>query len=717
MVSLRHIAIAIYLLISFSNVSAQERATLSSNFKELLICNKSYFIEDKNNVLTISDVLKRHDFKPVGKDIANFQESKSTFWIKFTVRNEADDSKYLLEVMQPLLDEANFFYPDSTGSYQEIMAGLRYPFNQRKYKQTANFVFDLNLKPGDENTYYLQIRSSEQVLAPIHIISSDAYFTNVGNRNIWFGIYAGIILVMFLYNVFVYISTRDKSYIFYVLHTLFVGITQATLTGYTYKFIWSGSPWFANYSVFLFTCLVSIVGVQFLIEFLLVKSRAPKLFWVLKIFQGIYLIYLMTSLAGYYSATFSAILPTQSMVAIVIMITAVHIYKKGYVEAKFYLIGWSSLMIAIVIYVVKDVGLIPYNNLTAYSLLIGSAVEVTLLSFALADKINIYKRDKEKSQAEAIAALKENERIVREQNVILEAKVDERTHELKEANEGIRKAMKELQDAQSQLVESEKMASLGQLTAGVAHEINNPINFVSSNVKPLNRDVKMLLETVDVLESIVFENAPPEEKKRKIFEYKSEIEYDYLKEEIDQLLKGIGEGASRTAEIVKGLRIFSRLDEDALKKADINEGLESTLIITNNLLNNVIKVQKTYGNLPLVDCYPGKLNQVFLNIISNAIYAIKKKFEHNEGGILTITTTYDERKVYISIADNGIGMDESVKKRIFEPFYTTKEVGEGTGLGLSIVFNTINKHNGQIKVNTELGKGTEFIIELPILQK
>ena len=314
-------------------------------------------------------------------------------------------------------------------------------------------------------------------------------------------------------------------------------------------------------------------------------------------------------------------------------------------------------------------------------------------------------------------ALQENERIIREQNVILEGKVEERTYELKLSNDDLSKAMKELKEAESQLVESEKMASLGQLTAGIAHEINNPINFVTSNVKPLNRDVRILLEAVDTLGKMALEELPVVEKQKKIQAYKDELDFDYLKEEIDQLLGGIGEGAARTAEIVKGLRIFSRLDEDDLKKANINEGLESTLVISNNLLNNLIKVEKNYSGLPLIECYPGKLNQVFLNIISNAIYAIKKRFGDTEGGVLSISTSFDETNLFIKIADNGTGMDENTRKKLFEPFFTTKDVGEGTGLGLSIAYNTIIKHNGQIEVNSELGKGTEFILILPLIQK
>jgi hypothetical protein len=338
----------------------------------------------------------------------------------------------------------------------------------------------------------------------------------------------------------------------------------------------------------------------------------------------------------------------------------------------------------------------------------GTAFEVTLLSLALADRINIFKAEKERSQEETVKALQENERIIREQNVMLEQKVEERTHELNES-------LDDLKQTQSQLVESEKMASLGQLTAGIAHEINNPINFVTSNVNPLKRDVEMILEAMAKIEEISLSDAPTAEKKRQIEEYKEELDFDYLTLEVRHLIKGIYEGASRTAEIVKGLKIFSRLDEDDLKRTNINEGLESTMVIANNLLNNRIKVTKEYSELPLVECYAGKLNQVFLNIISNAIYAIDKQFGTEEGGEIKISTQSDDENIYIKIKDNGVGMSEPTIKKIFEPFFTTKEVGEGTGLGMSIAYNTIKKHNGNITVNSEPGKGTEFILQIPIV--
>jgi signal transduction histidine kinase len=697
--------------LAFSN----DKVTIDSTLESKVIGKEVFYLEDAAGKLAFKDVRNATNFTQLKKDVANFQESKSTFWLKFTISNKNNSNKNYIEVVQPLLDVVDFYYPDSNKNYKVVTAGLRFPFHQRKYDESANFLFDLDLKPGEQKTFFLKIKGQEQILVPIQVVSQHSLDTVLTSRTLWFGVYCGIILVMVLYNIFIFLSIRDKSYLYYVLHTLFVGLTQASLLGFTYKYFWPDSPWFGNYSNFLFTCLVSIVGVQFLIEFMRLKSQSKKIFIALKLFQLVYVIYLFTALLGYSTFTYGAILPTQSIIAVFILVTSIHLYRQGFEEAKYYLIGWSSLMLGIIIYVAKDFGLLPYNNLTAYSLLYGSVGEVTLLSFALADKINIYKSDKEKSQEEALRALSENERIIREQNVMLENKVNERTQELRIVNNDLNKVLKDLKDAEGQLVESEKMAALGQLTAGIAHEINNPINFVTSNVAPLQRDIDILLDVIKDIEEFGLSEASLDEKKKKIEEYKEEVDFDYIKTEIAHLLKGINEGAFRTAEIVKGLRIFSRVDENDLKKADINDGLDSTLILVNNLLANRIELVKDYSDIPQIECFPGKLNQVFLNIISNAIHAINKQHGDKGTGVLKINTTRSDKSILVKVQDNGTGMDENTKKKIFEPFFTTKDVGEGTGLGMSIAYNIIKKHNGQIHVNSTPGVGTDFTLELPII--
>ncbi|MEJ2054814.1 MAG: ATP-binding protein [Calditrichaceae bacterium] len=271
----------------------------------------------------------------------------------------------------------------------------------------------------------------------------------------------------------------------------------------------------------------------------------------------------------------------------------------------------------------------------------------------------------------------------------------------------LRKTMEKLKSTQAQLINSEKMASLGQLTAGIAHEINNPINYISAGINPLKRDMAEINELFNRYRKIS-QNGYDENLLNDARQYSDEIESDYLFEEIQSLLHGIEEGATRTTEIIMGLRNFSRMDEDAMKTANINDGIDSTLMLLKNKLKNKVKIIKDYGQIQPIDCYPGKLNQVFMNIINNAADAIKDK------GTITIRTWSESGSVLVSIKDNGIGMPDKVRKKIFEPFFTTKDVGQGTGLGLSISFGIIEQHNGSISVKSAAGKGSEFIIRLPI---
>jgi len=299
---------------------------------------------------------------------------------------------------------------------------------------------------------------------------------------------------------------------------------------------------------------------------------------------------------------------------------------------------------------------------------------------------------------------------LKETNEQLEIKsisLEKQKRETDQKNVELNTTMNQLKSTQSQLIDAEKMASLGQLTAGIAHEINNPINFVYSSINPLTTDIEDLKTIVDSCKTI--RNHPQAEKiLADLKNFPAESDLDYLFEEIYSLLGGIKEGAERTSEIVAGLRNFSRLDENAIKPIQIHEGLDATLMLLQNKLKAKAEIVKDYGNLPDVECYPGKINQVFMNILNNAIQAL------DTSGTISIKTWQEKEFVCISIKDDGKGMDDSIRSRIFEPFFTTKDVGKGTGLGLSISYGIIENHNGRIVVKSELGKGAEFVIYLPV---
>jgi two-component system NtrC family sensor kinase len=281
--------------------------------------------------------------------------------------------------------------------------------------------------------------------------------------------------------------------------------------------------------------------------------------------------------------------------------------------------------------------------------------------------------------------------------------------DLTTTNETLHKTVEDLKATQDQLIQAEKMASLGQLTAGIAHEINNPINFVSANIQPLKEDLNDVLKMVQAYEKIVREKIP-ERDSLEVRKLEQEMKMDVTLKEVNDLLKGMEEGAKRTAEIVKGLRNFSRLDQNVFLSANLNESLDSCLVLLNNSYKNRIQIVRQFGEIPEVDCLPGQINQVFMNVLSNAIQAIPAE------GTITIKTWQVSDHVKISIRDTGLGMTEEVQKKIFDPFFTTKGIGKGTGLGMSISFGIIQKHNGEIELISKPGEGSEFIITVPINQ-
>ncbi|NNE56275.1 MAG: GHKL domain-containing protein, partial [Flavobacteriales bacterium] len=483
--------------------------------------------------------------------------------------------------------------------------------------------------------------------------------------------------------------------------------------GVPFQYLYPNMPWLAEISFYIFPALAGVTGLIFQRVFLHTKEHLPRLAKFIHVFTIAYIASSVIGIGFDHTIGYHIMQFTAMAVSLYLLVTSIILAKRGMREAKFFLVAWSFFLMGVILFILKDNGVLPYNAFTKNAMQIGSALEVILLSIALADKINTYKKQNEESQRKSLEVLQENERIVREQNVILEEKVKERTVELEESNSELNETLSELRQTQAQLVDAEKMASLGQMTAGIAHELNNPINFVSSNITPLKRDIRDVFEILDKYEEL----KDGENIRLKLDEVeglKEELEIGFIRKEIDQLLQGINEGAERTSEIVKGLRVFSRLDEGALKKASMNECLDSTLVILKSNLKGECTLVKEYEiDLPLINCFPGKLNQVFMNIITNGAHAAKASGKPREERMVKVQTKSTDEAVIVSIADNGVGIPEDVKSRIFDPFFTTKEVGEGTGLGLSIVLGIINDHNGSITVNSTVGQGTEFVITLP----
>ncbi len=334
------------------------------------------------------------------------------------------------------------------------------------------------------------------------------------------------------------------------------------------------------------------------------------------------------------------------------------------------------------------------------TVLVGYSIVLLLVLAYLINRLRLSFRDLDRANAE-----------LKNTNEHLEEMVAERTTNLQQT-------LSELKESQTQLIQSEKMASLGQMVAGVAHEINTPLGYVRSNseilggsmaeVEQLNksyRDVFSALNNPEATEQDIAQSV------QELQALEQDLQPDELFGELRQLLADNDHGLLQITELVASLKDFSRLDRAKNDQFNVNEGLESTLKIAQNHLKDRIEVERKFGSLPNIECSPSQINQVFLNIITNAAQAIDGQ------GKITISTVSAGDHVIVRIQDTGSGMDEETRKRIFDPFYTTKAVGQGTGLGLSIAFRIIEEHGGRINVKSTPGVGTEFVLALPTNQK
>ena len=537
-------------------------------------------------------------------------------------------------------------------------------------------------------------------------------------RDVLFAAYFGVILVMLLYNLFLFLSIGDRSYLEYSIYILMVGGTQLVLNGYAPVFGAENVPWLNLRLTHFFGVFSGLTTIVFAQNFLRLSHYVPWLHKLLNVYFALYLVAFVLTIFDLLVWSYSVINFCAGAIFFLIP-GAIITMRKGYAPARYFLIAFSVFIAAVLVFVLKDTGLIPYNQWTFFALPLGSAFEVILLSLALASRINQLKREGAKAREEQLELAQVNEKIVRDQNVVLEERVKKRTFELEEINSTMQGTLNELQSAQQQLIQSEKLASIGQLTAGIAHELNNPINFVSSSAQSLRRDFEDLNAIVEAVKSLPADDPNLESRIQDIHALLGQLDIEFTQQEIEELLNGIEDGANRTSEIVRGLRIFSRMDGDNFMQADINELMNSTLVVLRSNLRTQSQVTADLAeDLPEFSCQPGRLNQVFMNIITNAAQAAESTdltLEEREVVVSTLRVeSIGQSWIEVRIKDNGVGMDDAVKAQIFDPFFTTKPVGEGTGLGLSIVMGILRDHNAEVDVQSEVGLGTEFIIRFPI---
>ena len=685
-----------------SLICYSQTITVSETGKLINLAEQSFVLEDPSKKLTIEDIRRQETgFKKIEKDFINFGISASAFWIKCIVRNETDQ-KLLLEIGNPTLVDILLYEFDSVKLLAERHSGSWLPFDKR-FTADVNFQFPLAVAPGGTTTIYLRINDTNGTQFQFKAGTQPAFSQKSFTRNLFEGMFYGFMLVMLLYNLFLFFSLKDNSYLYYVLYIFFMACWNGIFQGYAAKYIWPSTPWLSNYSE-VAACLVGMSGLLFAANFLQTKKHTPGLHSVLRVMFVLYVAVLITLLAGYFVEG-TVILEFLSLLSIILLfITAVVIFRKGYKPAGYFLIAWSFLLISIMIYILKDYNVFPYNTFTRHSMQIGSAIEALLLSIALANRINILKREKEEANMQTLASMKENEKLIREQNILLEKKVEERTGELKNVNRDLINVIQDLKEMQTQLVQREKMASLGELTAGIAHEIQNPLNFVN-NFSEVSKE--LLTEMKTELNSGTTGNAIT------------------IADDVIDNLEKINYHGKRADAIVKGMLQHSRTSSGKKELTDINALADEYLRLAYHGLRAKDKSFNAKfdtdfdSSIVAISIIPQDIGRVILNLINNAYYAVNEKQKLNPADqsyepAVKVTSKKIDGKVELRVIDNGNGIPQKILDKIFQPFFTTKPAGQGTGLGLSLSYDIITKgHSGELKVETREGEGTTFIILLP----
>lgn len=683
--------------------------------KPVDLSNFLWAFEDSSRTLEIEHV-SSEDF--IGRfHLNNFkrktwQDQSFVIWARLCIKNSSGKTQQIF-LSGGFGDTIVIYRQNGEHSFDKRITGKLVPLIRNGNSLIPHADFEYTIEKEAECIFYIRLSQDDYMWLPPEIplwmLTSDSIgpFQNQLHMS-WTlnGLYFGMVLFMFMYALALLVIFRERTYLWLALFQMANCLYFLDDTGIGFGIFYPSYPVLFKYGSTIIFWALLLMHFLFITSYLDIRKRFSRTYNVLLV------ITVMAAFSrfvfwgfGYFQL--GRYIEDIGLFVMIILLFTVVFYMAfilGMKQARIMLLGEISVAVAGMITALTFSQIIDLPSHFAMNILqLGFALQMLLWTVAIVDKIVVVRKEKEISQARALEIALTNEQLIRDQNVILGNKVDERTRRLKET--------------QSQLIQSEKLASLGLLTAGIAHEINDPLDLINTGVTGLQKDYENLNKIVQSV-GILPKGA------RKLAD---ELELNELLKIIPGTIADIKTGVERTSEIMQGLRNFTRLDVSDLKEADIHEGLDSTLLLLSHKFKDRISIMKKFDKrIGLIKCYPGHLNQVFMNMLNNAIDAITQKIKDDQSGKLfsgdhfqiEISTKLilgaEQNKVEISIRDNGTGIRAEIMDNLFDPFFTTKDVGKGTGLGLSICHGIIEKHGGSITVQSKLKEWTIFTITLPV---
>lgn len=684
------------------------------NKESTIIGKYIWILQDKSRKLTIKEILASSQFNKSNSDVPNLGVSSSNFWLLFSIKNQSSNANLLLELAQPTIDQIELYNISKNGRLTYYKTGEDQTFNKRNYKHPS-YLFNLNIPKDSTETYVMKVIGSEQIILPLTLGQPKAIHESIYHKNLLSGVFAGIILIMFIYNLFIYFTTRDESYLYYVVYIILLGLTQMTINGYTHQYLWPNNIWFIKYSIPLLSSLGGIAAMLFIKKILLTKQYVPILNRIIDVSIGVFCISILLSISSRQIVSFQLMQINTSLSSLLVLHVGYKVLKKGYRPAKFFMLAWSFLLVGAIVFILKDFGIIPYNTLTNYSMQFASIAEVALLSFALADRIKILKEEKEVAQAQELKQRIEKETILKDQAKNLKLKIDIATEELKTKNHKLNLAYRQVEAAKAELIQKEKIAALGQMAAGMSHEFNNNNTNIKLALGVIELNTSYYKKYIDFLHNILPMAKNIDKQLTDLKKYEKEIQYESIAKDLNGSFKRANNALGKIAVSTKKLQDFSKIDSKGWVSTDINKDLRNLHDLWRSNLGAIkIKLDLTRNFKQHILLNAQALNDCFKSLLQNSIEAIKEKDIPEDEGLITIKTSLINGHAVISFSDNGIGMSNEVEQKAFDFYFTTKGALRN-GLNLSIVQSTVAAHDGHIELKTKPGEGTTIRLIIPII--
>ena len=676
--------------------------------------NASTLLEAKAGSLSVEELLQnpgRHRFVPTRHDLIKPYYRQLDYWFRFELTNQTASDLFLHFIYAGTEYIAVYEVADGR-LINTHRLGMLQP--ERTYTfLKSNEVCPTSVGRGQTHVFYVQMRGVFTMTLPIFAQTTGTLLQTVHRNDLFYGFYYGFILIIIIYSLVLYVRLREIDTLQYSIWVICVGLQLALFRGHTNEFFWPSNPVIERYATVM-AGLTGLAHIPFTLSFLRLRKQAP-LFYKLGI--GIFVLYaigIIMNLVGISTPVAEGrqldIVPQVALLEGVFSITAgIVTLRRGFQPALFYIIGNLIFFASIFLFLAYAFGALPHSFWTYNSLQLGSGVEIILFTLALTNKVNLLKQQQEAAVQEQLRLAEANRQLVEHQNTVLEEKVSRRTAELHQQKEELQKTLTTLRTTQTQLIQQAKLASLGEVTAGIAHEIQNPLNFV-------NNFAKVSAELADELQEGVQTN-------------------DYglvtdLSKDIQKNLQSIAQNGQRASDIVSTMLEHTRTgtssprqptDLNALAEKYIQLSYHGTLAKDKSGSAGQLNIELATELDPavgLVDIVPQEMGRVLQNLLNNAFYAVTQKVRKPPADYepkVCVRTERTASEIKITIYDNGVGIAKSVCPKIFQPFFTTKPAGQGIGLGLSLSYDIVTHgHGGRIDVRSREGDYTEFHVHLPL---